>query len=89
MYLLLITYFVVGILQDFFFTLNLRYVAKEKVFLAVLTSFSTVLISMLVLYNIITRLSDERGVLAIIIYASGIATGTFLAMKLKIGPEEE
>jgi len=80
-----IVYFLVGVLQDFLFTLNLRYVAKEKVFPAVLTSFLTVVISMLVLYNIVTQLGDQRGILAIIVYALGIGTGTFLAMKFKLG----
>jgi len=80
-----IVYFLVGVFQDFLFTLNLRYVAKEKVFLAVLTSFLTVVISMLVLYNIVTELTDRSGILAIIIYASGIGAGTFLAMKFKLG----
>lgn len=80
-----IVYFLVGVFQDILFTLNIRYVTKEKVFLSVVTSFLTVVISMVVLYNIVTQLSEERGILAIVIYAAGIATGTFLAMKLKIG----
>lgn len=84
MIMLYIIYFLAGVLQDVFFTLNVRYVAKEKVFLAVLTSFLTVVVSMFVLYNIITQLSDQRGIVAIIIYAAGISLGTFLAMKLKI-----
>ena len=85
MILLLIIYFLAGILQDFLFTINLRYVTKDKVFLAVVSSFFTVVVSMLVLYNIVTQLGDQRGVLAIVIYAAGIGTGTFLAMKFKIG----
>ena len=84
-YLLFIVYFIVGIIQDFFFTLNLRYVAREKIMPAIFTSFITVVISMSVLFNIITKLSDERGILAIIIYAAGIGVGTFLAMKFKLG----
>ena len=88
MIFLYLVYFLAGVLQDTLFTLNVRYVAREKIFPAVLTSFLTVVVSMLVLYNIITRLDDERGITAIIIYAAGIALGTFLAMKLKIGPKE-
>ena len=78
----LVVYFAVGIVQDFFFTLNTRYVAREKVALAVFYSFLTVLISMLVLYNILTDLDAERSILAIIVYSLGIATGTYIAMKL-------
>jgi uncharacterized protein YebE (UPF0316 family) len=80
----LFIYFFVGIVQDMFFTLNVRYVAKEKIFLSVFVSFMTVLISTLVLYNIIARMSGEKSIIAIIIYSLGIATGTYLGMKFKI-----
>src|SRR3989344_4006557 len=81
----LVVYFLAGVLQDFLFTVNLRYVARNKTFLAVLSSFLTVVVSMLVLYNIITQLDQQKGVTAIIIYALGIAAGTYLAMKFKLG----
>jgi hypothetical protein len=75
-------YFVVGVVQDFFFTLNTRYVAEKKIVPAVVFSFLTVVMSMLVLYNIVQDIDITKGVLAIIIYSFGIATGTLLAMKL-------
>ncbi|MCX6764949.1 MAG: hypothetical protein NT148_00180 [Candidatus Nealsonbacteria bacterium] len=81
----LIIYFIVGVIQDFFFTLNSRYIAKDKIVPAVVFSLLTVLMSMLVLYNILKELDPEKGVISIIIYSLGIAMGTFLAMKLKIG----
>jgi uncharacterized protein YebE (UPF0316 family) len=80
----LIVYFFAGVVQDFLFTVNLRYVAKNKVFLAVLTSFLVTVVNLLVLYNILTQLDSQRTLIAIIIYALGITTGTFLAMKFKI-----
>jgi len=80
----LIIYFLAGVLQDFIFTLNLRYVAQHKILLAMVTSFFTVVVSLAVLYNILTQLNPGNSIIAIIIYASGIAVGTFLAMKLKI-----
>lgn len=83
----LIIYFFAGVLQDFLFTINLRYVAKNKVFLAVLTSFLVTVVNLLVLYNILTQLDSQRTMAAIIIYALGITTGTFLAMKFKIREE--
>ncbi len=83
----LIIYFFAGVLQDFLFTLNLRYVAKSKVFFAVLTSFLVTVVSLLVLYNILTNLDSQRSIVAIIVYALGIAFGTFLAMKFKIKEE--
>jgi len=79
-----IIYFFVGILQDFLLTLNWRYVAKEKAVKASIFSFLTVVISMIVLYDILTRLSDSKSIIAIIIYGLGIGLGTFLAMKMKI-----
>ncbi len=83
----LIVYFFAGVLQDFLFTLNLRYVAKSKVFFAVLTSFLVTVVSLLVLYNILTNLDSQRSIIAIMVYALGIAAGTFLAMKFKIKEE--
>lgn len=85
MILKLIIYFFTGVLQDFIFTLNLRYVAQNKSFLAVLTSFLVTVVNLLVLYNILSAMDSQRGILTIIIYALGIASGTFLAMKFKIG----
>jgi uncharacterized protein YebE (UPF0316 family) len=81
----LVLYFLVGIFQDFLGTLNMRYIAKGKVFLSVLTSFLVTAVSLLVLYNILTQLDSQRSILAIVIYAFGIGTGTFFAMKFKLG----
>jgi uncharacterized protein YebE (UPF0316 family) len=80
----LVIYFLVGVLQDFLFTINLRYVAKNKVFLAVLTSFLVTVVNLLVLYNILNQMDTQRTFITIIIYALGITTGTFLAMKFKV-----
>jgi len=85
----LLIYFFAGVLQDFVFTLNIRFVNKERVLYAVLTSFLITVISLLVLYNILTTLDSQRSLLAIIIYAAGIATGTFLAMKFKVKHKED
>jgi uncharacterized protein YebE (UPF0316 family) len=83
----LIAYFLVGVLQDFLFTVNLRYVAKNKVVLAVLTSFLVTVVNLLVLYNILNQMDSQRTFITIIIYALGITTGTFLAMKFKINED--
>ncbi|OGI17559.1 MAG: hypothetical protein A3J63_04170 [Candidatus Moranbacteria bacterium RIFCSPHIGHO2_02_FULL_40_12b] len=81
----IILYFFAGILQDFLLTLNWRYIAKHKIAPAVGLSFSVTIVSLLVVYNIISRLDSQRSILAIVIYAAGVATGTFLAMKFKVG----
>ncbi len=77
----LVIYFFVGVIQDFFFTMNLKYVAREKVLAAVIFSFLAVSMSMLVLYNIISGLDPQKSILAIIVYSCGIAVGTYIAMK--------
>jgi len=50
-----------------------------------LFSFSTTAVGMIILYNIITELDPNKSILAILIYCLGIALGTFLAMKFKVG----
>jgi uncharacterized protein YebE (UPF0316 family) len=60
-------------------------VAKEKSILAMIFSFLTTVVGLLVFYNILTQLDRERSIMGIIVYAVGIATGTFLGVKLKLG----
>jgi uncharacterized protein YebE (UPF0316 family) len=84
----IILYFFVGILQDFLVTLNWRYIAKHKIAPAMLLSFLVTITTMLVIYNILSRLDSQRSIIAIIVYASGVAVGTFLAMKFKIGLDD-
>ncbi|MBU1164492.1 hypothetical protein KKA15_02945 [Patescibacteria group bacterium] len=81
----LIIYFLAGVLQDFLLTLNWRFIAKDKTWPAAAFSFLTTVVSLLVLYNILTKLDSQRSIIAILFYALGIATGTVLAMKTKIG----
>ena len=78
-------YFIAGVAQDFLTTLNWRYVAEKKILPAMIFSFSTVAIGMVILYNIIKDLDPQKSIWAIIIYSLGIAGGTFLAMKFKHG----
>ncbi len=85
----LILYFFAGILQDFLVTLDWRYISKHKVKPAVLLSFLCTTVQMLVIYNILSHLDAQRSTPAIIIYAMGVATGTFLAMKFKFGLDDE
>ena len=65
----LLIYFLAGVLQDFL----------PSVF-----SFVVTLVSMFVLYNILTRLDEERSIVAIIVYAVGIVVGTLLGMKARL-----
>jgi uncharacterized protein YebE (UPF0316 family) len=81
----LILYFLAGILQDFLVTLNWRYVTEKKPILATLFSFLATIVSLTVLYNILTRLDVERGLIAILVYSAGVGLGTFFGMKFKPG----
>lgn len=85
MALQLLLYFLAGVLQDFLVTLNQRYVIKNHVVSAMITSFIITIVSLIVLYNIVSSLDPQQSIPAIVVYALGIAVGTFLAMKLKIG----
>lgn len=79
----LILYFIAGVVQDFFFTLNMKFTAREKALPAGIFAFLEIIITFLVLYNILTNLDKERSVMAIIIYALGIGIGSFLGVKFK------
>ncbi|MFA5773565.1 MAG: DUF5698 domain-containing protein [Candidatus Paceibacterota bacterium] len=84
-----IIYFIAGVIQDFLLTLNWRFMAKDKAILASLFSFLTTIISFVVLYNILTKLDQERSIIAIVVYSLGIAAGTFLGMKNKFGMKDK
>jgi uncharacterized protein YebE (UPF0316 family) len=81
----LILYFLAGVIQDFLFTLNLRYVAKNRIVSALITSFLVTVVNLYALYNILTQFDSQKTIAAIIVYALGITTGTFLAMKFSVG----
>ena len=81
----LLIYFFAGVLQSFLVTVDLRLIAEKKVIPATLVSFVATLTGLLILYNIFTSLDAERSIIAIVTYAAGIATGTFLGMKMKLG----
>ena len=69
-------------------TLNWRFVSKDRAIHASFYSFLASLISFVVLYDILRRLDSERSITAIVVYSLGIAAGTFLGTKLKIGSKE-
>ncbi len=80
--LTLLAFFFTGLIQDFLVTLNWRYVAKQKIAPAALMSCLTTFVGMTVFYNII---KDNCGLVAILVYALGVAVGTIVAMKCKWG----
>lgn len=77
----LFIYFAVGAFEDFLETLTARFIAKEKATQAAFLSFFSTIVSMIVLYTILAFLDSNRTLSAIAVYALGISTGTFLAMK--------
>lgn len=72
-------------MQNFLFTLNTRFIAKDSVVLAVTTSFLATVVTMLVIYDVLTRLDSQESIIDIVTYALGISTGTFFAVKFKLG----
>jgi len=84
----LIILFLVGVLEDFLFTLNVRFVSEGKAIPAAIFSFLTTAIGMLVLYNILVQLEAQRSILAIIVYALGIGVGAIVGMKVKTGSRD-
>jgi len=79
-----VLYFVAGVVQDFLFTVNIRAIDEHRTFLAALTSFFTVFVGMVILYNIISRLNSEQSLFAIGVYCLGIAVGTAFGMKYRM-----
>ena len=80
----LVLYFFAGAAQNFLFILNMRFVHRERVLFASVFSFLVSMLSVWVLYDIITRIGQSRGVIAIVIYSFGFAVGSFMAMRLKL-----
>lgn len=62
----------------------MRFVHRERALLVGLFSFLVSMLSVWVLYDIITRIGQARGMIAIVIYSLGFAAGSFTAMKLKL-----
>lgn len=85
----LTVYFFAGVLQDFLLTLNWRFVANEKIIPASFFSFIVTIVSMVALYGILSDLGGQNSILAIVVYSLGIATGTFLGMKIDIGKNKQ
>ena len=81
----LFIFYLVGLLQEFLLVLYIRFIDENKILPAVILSFVTIVIGLLVIYNILAQLETKKSIITIIVYASGIATGTFLAMKTKKG----
>ena len=77
-------YFLAGAVQNFLFILGIRFVAKDKAFLASVFSFLVTIVSLFALYSILSRLDAQRSIVAIIIYGFGFAVGTYLATKFKL-----
>lgn len=84
----LLIFFLAGIFQDILFTLNIRFVSKDRIWPAVFTSFAVTMVSMLALYTILAKLDAQRSLPAIIMYSLGITCGTFIAMRFHLEPKE-
>ncbi len=75
-----IIYFVVGVISNILFTLQIRYIDHNKAASAAIMGFMVSVFSFAVLYSILTQL---QGIAGIIWYAGGIGVGTFVGTKAK------
>lgn len=80
----LIIYFIAGMAQEFLYTLSIRFISKEKAIASAITVFFASLVVLIVFYNIVMFLDPKESIISIIVYAAGVATGVFLAVKLKV-----
>lgn len=76
-----IIYFLVGVIQDIILTLNWRYISEDRALASAISAFLSALISLIVLYNIIFTIADGKNFLAVLVYAAGIGTGTYIAIR--------
>jgi len=82
--LTLIGYFVIGILLEFLSTLYVRLVTGRHSLRAASISFLNTILIIGIIYNIIESISVQRNYLILIIYAAGVATGTFVGTKFNL-----
>ena len=79
-YLNILIYFSVGVLQDFMIALYTRLVSTKQTLWASTLSFIITAVNLAVIYTLITNL-QESGFFAIGAYALGNAVGTAIGMK--------
>ena len=77
-------YFVAGLIQDFMWTLNVRFIDHDKSVKAAVTSFLGTVITVTVLYNILNQSELQESIVAILIYAGGVASGTLLGLRFNL-----
>ena len=80
----LLMFFLAGVLQDFLFTLSLRFVATDKPIKASPAAFLETIVTLLVLYAILIKLDTDRSIIASVVYALGIGSGTYIAMRVNL-----
>lgn len=83
----LILYFLAGAIQNFLFILGIRFVHDKRALVASGFSFLVSIVSLWALYDIITRIDRSQGLVAILVYSLGFASGTYGAMKMKLKVE--
>lgn len=86
---LYVIFFLVGIAEDFIGTMTLRLLVAKRIVATTLCTFAITLISLAVFYGIFIKIdNDPKRFVAIVVYSAGIALGTFLAMKVKLGGDK-
>ncbi|MDB5259853.1 MAG: hypothetical protein JWN37_84 [Candidatus Nomurabacteria bacterium] len=80
-----ILYFMVGVFSTILGVIVLRLITKEKALLAAVAVFVSVLVEFGVLVTIMTKVMTDiqSSWVSLLVYAFGIAVGTFLGIKFK------
>lgn len=77
----LVVYFATGLLLQFIATLYVIFVADKHALRATGAAFATTIISTGMIYNIIETIGADHNYTVLVVYALGIAVGTYVGMK--------
>ena len=86
----LLIYFTVGVLSTILQVVVVRLISKEKALQASIVVFVSNLVQLGVLVSIITTIQSniQSSWINLLIYTLGIAIGTYLGIRLKLGQEK-
>lgn len=78
-------YFGIGILLEFLSTLYVRFVAGKHSIRAASISFINTILVVGMIYNIIESINATHNYLVLVVYALGVAAGTYFGTRFQIG----
>ena len=79
----LLLFYIAGLLQDLLWTLTIGAVSERKTYFAASLSFVNTVSGTIIFYRIFEQIDQDSGLLAILVYGLGVATGTIIGMEYK------